>query len=800
MNTHLTANTSDPLKIYDWIYKPNLPIDSVASADDITGLIFNPAGLGFHPLQFAYFYGQNESETIDNHSLFINLLGFAFSAQARSGFDSSYANRFSIGSSLFHSEELSLGTSYTWIDSNYTDIDEYRQLDLGLMIRPHRRISIGLVGRSLNQPKVANENLKPRLDFGLSIRPLPTAIEDFTISVDSSWSRINNLEEISPRFHLEYQNLYGLTGYGGYELDGNVFFGIKFSQEASQIIGQYSKNQNNEQNFSGGILLTGERFGAKSSVLKRVLIIDLNQPFVEIKQKGTLFSNENRTHSEIIDSIFRASKDERIAAIILKGSQYKGGWAQAEELRHELENFSQAKPVYAYLESVSNKEYYISSVAKEISMPISGSIDIAGFKLDAYFLKDLLAKVGVEADFIAIGKYKSAPEMFTKTEMSPANKDQLSQILKSLNTHFTNSILASRRDLDKESFESARSQGLFTASKGLKEKLIDHTEYYYEFLSRLRKSGLPDISSWSYSLSDYLATEDYKDYWSSPATIAVVHLDGDIVSGPSSRPGFFSSFSIGSESTIELLEVLEKDNNIKAVVLRINSPGGSALASDLIWASVKKLSTKKKVIVSMGNSAASGGYYISMGGSKVFANYSTITGSIGIFSGKFSVKSLYELIGINKQTLKTHPNAAIFSESDKFTPEERELLKENIASFYELFLNRVADNRQMKAEQVNKVAQGRVYTGFDAKQVNLVDNIGGVRTAILSAIEYADVDPSFYRIRHYPKGENDFLSLSQGSLVAFPDLIRNIFKQIKRTEELKNENIYFLMPYQIDIE
>lgn len=796
----LTANSSDPLKIYDWIYKPNLPIDSVASADDITSLNFNPAGLGFHPLQFAYFYGQNESKTIDNHNLFLNLLGFAFSAQARAGFENSYANRFSIGSSLFHSNSFSLGTSYTWIDSNFADIDEYKQLDLGLILRPHRRVSLGFVGRSLNQPKVADESLKPRLDFGISIRPLPVAVEDLTISVDSSWSRIDDLEELTPRFHLEYQNLYGLTGYGGYELNGNFFFGVKFSQEASQIIGQYSSNQQNEQNFSGGILLTRERFGAKGSVLKRVLILDLNEPFDEIKRQGTLFTGENRTHSEIIDSIYRASNDERIAALIIKGSNYPGGWAQAEELRKELDNFNKIKPVYAYLESASNKEYYISSVAREISMPVSGSIDISGFKLEAYFLKDLLAKVGIEADFIAIGKYKSAPEMFTQTEMSAANKEQLNQILESLNNHFTQNVLASRKTLNEDSLESLRKQGIFTASNGLQKKLIDHKEYYYEFLSRLQKNGLPDIKTWSYSISDYLSIEDYKDYWSSPATIAVVHLDGNIVSGPSGRPGFFSSFSIGSDSTVKLLDKLEQNSNIKAVVLRINSPGGSALASDIIWASVKKLSKKKKVIVSMGNSAASGGYYIAMGGSKVFANHTTITGSIGIFSGKFSLKKLYELLGVNKQTLKTHPNAAIFSESAKFTPEERKLLQENISSFYDLFLTRVAENREMKTSEVNDVAQGRVYTGIDAKEVNLVDNIGGIRTAILSAIEYADIDSSFYRVRHYPEGENDFLSLSQGSLVAFPSLVQDIFSQVKKVEELENENIFFLMPYQIDIE
>ena len=202
----------------------------------------------------------------------------------------------------------------------------------------------------------------------------------------------------------------------------------------------------------------------------------------------------------------------------------------------------------------------------------------------------------------------------------------------------------------------------------------------------------------------------------------------------------------------------------------------------------------------MGNSAASGGYYIAMGGSKVFANHTTITGSIGIFSGKFSLKKLYEILGVNKQTLKTHPNAAIFSESAKFTPEERKLLQENISSFYDLFIKRVAENREMKTSEVNGVAQGRVYTGFDAKEVNLVDNIGGIRTAILSAIEYADIDSSFYRIRHYPEGENDFLSLSQGSLVAFPSLVQDIFSQVKKVEELENENIFFLMPYQIDIE
>lgn len=497
-----------------------------------------------------------------------------------------------------------------------------------------------------------------------------------------------------------------------------------------------------------------------------VLVIDLSNPLYEQKMVNPLNALLRRGNvsapglHDVISSVKNAAADDRIKGIYLKVDGDPNGFATNEELRRSLLEFKKShKFIYAYGAVIPQKAYYVASVADKVYLNPVGGLDFSGFSMQMFFLKGLLDKLDIKPQIFFEGKYKSATEPLRVTHMTPANKEQTTEYLSSLYRHFLTGIAASRK-LDTATLFNYADNGLIqTAYDAEKYGLVDGLKYNDEVMDAIRtrlnisgKNKINFISAEKYGKSDGASVDNI----STKNRIAVLYAQGDIVSsGKGTDP---ASPSIASEDYIKLLRKIREDSSIKALVLRVNSPGGSALAADEIWHEVLLTRQVKPVVVSMGDYAASGGYYISCAADSIFAEANTLTGSIGVFGIIPNMQSFFKnKLGVTFDGIKTARYADIGTITRPLNPVEQRFIQASIDSVYKTFKNRVEDGRSLPATIVDSIAQGRVWSGADALKIGLVDKIGGLKAAIHCAARMAHTD--YYSLKEYPEQEAPFKEL-----------------------------------------
>jgi protease IV len=438
--------------------------------------------------------------------------------------------------------------------------------------------------------------------------------------------------------------------------------------------------------------------------------VDVPVPFLEDQPPLTIADTWRVLH--------QAAGDSRIKFLVLEPQGLSTGWAKLEEIRADILAFKKSgKPVYAYLRSAGTHEYYLATAADSIYMAPEDELDVKGLRAELLFLKGGLDKLGVSMEFEHVGKYKDYPDQFTKTGPSPETLEQINPILDQYYGDLIN-VMAQGRKKDPAAIRTLIDNGPFVGKEALNDGLVDGLLFEDEMYD---KTGNPSkISDRSYAKAE--AGSD------SGKRIALVTEEGDITRGDES--GGFQATGIASFSAIKAMREVENDNSIQGVILRINSPGGDGIASDDILHEAKRLSQKKPMVVSMSDDAASGGYFIAMTGDPVLAYANTLTGSIGVFYGKVNLKGLYDKIGVKKELLTRGRFADIDSENGPLTDEERAKLKMEIEEFYQGFVQRVSDGRKRPYDQIEPLAQGRVWLGSQAKQNGLVDEIGGLDRAV----------------------------------------------------------------------
>ena len=449
---------------------------------------------------------------------------------------------------------------------------------------------------------------------------------------------------------------------------------------------------------------------------------------------------QKQSFTGLLTQLRKAKIDGRISAVLLDIDFPAIGWGRADELRDAIKDFRESgKPVYAYMEIGTNREYYLAAAAEKTFVPPSGDLYINGFAAEAMFYKGSLDKLGIEAEVIQIGpKYKNAPDQYTKKEMGEGQAEVINAVLDEYFGRFVNAISESRKkspedvraDIDNAPYNAVKAKEI-----GLIDDALYRDQVYDELKKRLgyrEEEKLRTITSANYREipSDSLGLNTGEK-------IAVIFASGPINVG-SSSDGVFSGAVVGSDTIVKAVNDAAADNSIKAIVLRVDSPGGSALASDLMWHALENAKAKKPVVVSMADVAASGGYYIACNANKIVAQPTTITGSIGVFMGKPVVKGLYDWLGISNQYTLRGKNAGIFRETEKWTPDERAKMEEQANNIYfGNFVPKVAKGRGKTDEEVNTIGQGRVWTGTQAKENGLIDEFGGLEKAISVAKELA---------------------------------------------------------------
>jgi len=464
-------------------------------------------------------------------------------------------------------------------------------------------------------------------------------------------------------------------------------------------------------------------------------------PFAGVDVYSMSVSQSN-TMMQVMNAIEAAADDSRIKGIYINLTGSGGAPINlVEEIRAEIERFKKSgKFVISYGETYSQGGYYLSSVADSVYLNPKGEMDWRGMALQVMFYKGLLDKLDIQPEVFRHGTFKSAVEPYIMNRMSPENRLQMETLANSIWGTMVESIAASRNLSIDSLNDYASTLSAVAAEEVLAKKMVDGLKYEDEVEDILREKMYLDADDDInfISLSDYIASMMPNTGKGSKNRIQVIYADGQIVSGSSSKG------VLGASTLAEQLAEARMDEKVKAVVLRVNSPGGSALASEVIWREMELLREQKPVIVSMSSYAASGGYYISSPADVIVTDKTTLTGSIGVFGLKFNIgKALSDKVGITVDVAKTNPSADMGSPVRGVTPREREVIMKGIEEVYTTFVNHVAEGRNMTFDSVDAIGQGRVWSGVDAKQIGLVDDFGGLREAILIAADKAEIADDF---------------------------------------------------------
>lgn len=534
-----------------------------------------------------------------------------------------------------------------------------------------------------------------------------------------------------------------------------------------------------------------------------------------------------------LDRIKKAQADPTVHAMLLHVDGVNLSWAKVEELRGAIAEFRKSgKKTYAYLEAGNSTDYLVGSECDVICLPASGWLMITGLRAEVTFFKELLEKLGIRADFIQMGVYKSAAETFTRTRMSPEAKAQLKLVL---DDFFDNSLVGAisrsrsrggRPNLTSDQISKLIDGGPFTSRRAAEVGLVDHVAYaaeLEELIQRDLQMPIKVVKNYGQQKAqdlDFSNPFSLFKLFAPPKTafragkdrIALIYAVGTIMTGKSSE-SLLGGGTVGSTTMVEAIRKAEQDPKVKAIVLRVDSPGGSALASDLIWQELKRC--KKPVVASMSDVAASGGYYISMAARKIYAQPGTLTGSIGVFGGKLALGGLYSKIGITTETISRGANAGIFSTTDGFSPSQRQAVEKLMVEVYDQFLTKAIEGRtragkSFTRDSMLKVAEGRIWTGRQALANGLVDALGSLEDAIGEAKVLAglprDADTDFLVL---PKARTFIDALLEKSsdassgvllraLANLPEL-RPHARTLEGLLQLRAEPVWLMVPHGLQV-
>lgn len=565
--------------------------------------------------------------------------------------------------------------------------------------------------------------------------------------------------------------------------------------------------------FFFGILIIGALFGGDSETVtvKKDSVIELDLKTITNDYAGkytdplvTLFSGKNNVGlSDIINAIGEAKNDEKIKGISILNNYSMLGMAQSKALRDALEDFKKSgKFIVAYADFYTQKEYYLNSVADTVYLNPVGEMDFKGLSTELMFFKDFQEKSGIKMEVIRHGKYKSAVEPYLENKMSDANREQITSLLNSVWNSVATDISKSRNIPVAQLNAIADDLLARTPEMAKAQKLVDKIAYEDEYHAGIRKAlkvekdedyNTVTITEYAQKVATTIKSFDTED------EIAIIYAQGEI-SGGEGDVNY-----IGEGSMRRSLQEARKDKKVKAIVLRIDSPGGSALTSDLIWREIELTKKVKPVVVSMGNLAASGGYYIACNANKIYAEENTITGSIGVFGILPNFTQLTNKIGINTEQVSTHKNSANYSPFSPLNENFRNVTQESVERVYNTFVQRVASGRKMTFEQVDAIAQGRVWSGSEAIKIGLVDKIGGMDDALKEAAALAKIKT--FKTQNYPEYEKTFEEMFAG--FPFAKTKESMIKEeigeenYKILEQIKQMSLQTgtqtMMPFQINI-
>lgn len=730
---------------------------SVASTDDTTAAVLNPANLAFLPgLELRWsgaFLDDRVRVPWQGHAFALGFgLPFSLSTALRLDFMDpprdaampSTANYqwLTWALALRLSPQSAIGASLQYSFSESVFSDDLSSYSLGYSTRPWRFLGFSVVGHDLNNPKSgAGLSYGDSVDLALALRPLSTRALELGLEAkaldagsETLWIPRATLGiDIAPLGRLRGE--FAVTDPG--DDQNRAYFGAV--NMAFYVNGLMGSNELAAGLLAGNALGKGDSFNLQTDIAFRNFrepagaegMID--QRFaVRLRMEDT---PDPRTHVAWLRGLWTLAEEPSVDVVVLElRTSPADSLAHLQELRDALFYLRRHnKRVLCHLEDAGGDALYLCAAANKTLINPAGGVRFAGLKSQYIYFASLLQKLGIRSDFVRIGEHKSAPERFTRTGSTDVSRADKIDLLQQYERQIVEGLSVGRH----QSFQQIRdtiAKGPFIASEAKQAGLLDDLAFDDEL-----EKYATEVAGRPVSLVNNERAVRAPRAFPERRGIALVYVDGDMIDGRSRSVPFLGMKVEGSYTIAETLKAVRDNPDIGAVVLRIESPGGSSVAADVMWRQVKLTAQRKPVIVSMGSVAASGGYYIAAPATRIFANPLTITGSIGIFYGKAEVSQLLDKIGLDVETFKTSPRADAESLFRPFTAEERRELQHKVAQFYDVFLDRVAEGRKLDKQAVDAVAQGRVWTGEQAKEHSLVDELGGLRQALEHARRLAQL-------------------------------------------------------------
>jgi protease IV len=740
-----------------------LPVTGAAVVEEPTATSVNPAGIGFlHGPSLQYFHVEGHgSASADGDGLYaaglIGPFGPALSVEwVRPDGGPSYRLT-TLGLSLSDGRTASFGVAWRWWNSPDPAIDPMHAWDLGLTLRPWRHLSLGASALGLGSER-QGQSLPVQYDIGLGLRFLDDSV---TLSADALAND-------------QGRNAFDVTG-GAAGLAVELASGIAISVQYRFPVGSSTPSSGSagilsftwnaphagvtagamqatdDSRWLVGVRTSYERYPASPGPTRapRVNLADELEP-----QRFLFFDLRGRDpFGDLLRRLAEAGDDGAVGAVVVEIDDLPAGTGKTEELRAALLRLRERKPVLAYLTGGGLMSYWLASAATAVAVSPSATLLVNGLASSQYYLKDGLARLGVVVEVARAGGYKTAPEPFTRTGPSPESREMTGSLLDDAFDRVVADV-ARGRSLDPATVRGLVDQGVFSAAEARSERLVDELLWPDELEGWSRK-----VTGRRLDVADGYdpAPTRKARTWGRPPVIAVIGLEGIITAGRSRREPLGPGGLKGADSVVDQIEEAASSSQVKAIVLRIDSPGGDAVASDLIWRAVKKAREKKPVIASMGDLAASGGYLVAVGAERIVAEPSTLTGSIGVFVLKPEFSGLLEKLSIQRDVQTRGRHADIASMARPWTAEERALVERQVDVVYGHFLDRVVEGRGLPRSEVEKVAGGRVWSGQQALDRRLVDQLGGLDDAVAVARRQAGLaEDVVVEVRRVGGGWSDF--------------------------------------------
>jgi len=726
---------------------PVAPNTSAAITDDAGSLVLNPAGLGIQRRGNFLLLGQSNFEGPSGYNLSL------YSQVKRSGFGFTFREE---GRSIVHwGSGQHFGQGFYMGNTSHLSIDGFEAIDLGIMYRGFPQFSSGLMWKSFwSRKRMGRED--QMINLGFAFRPFGNRI---TFAYDHRFSfpafTYENPSDLGGIAEIQTELLDGLKLVASYDLkEKGVQIGLGFGFGEMSIETYHDLDADNMyvRNLTG--FLTSEEI--RRSIFRKspptFVELSFALPVTDSPSPRVFLGPKTITLKDLRDAIKEMAKNPEIDGIILKPDLFVSGIGMMEEIYRSLLDFKEnGKTIYAFLDMGSDISYALATVADSIYLNSGGLLMVDGLAVSISFLKGLFDKIGVEAQFYRRGDYKTAAEQFTRESLTETSREAYEEVLRDMHQVFS-TMIKQGRGWSGEKLNEVYEDALYTPPMALEAGLIDGIFFPDQIKSKMENIFGKKVKIQKVDKRPRLWKHDWEDEYL--PKIAIIYAEGTILPGRSLPSPFIGTKVIGSKTTTKAIRKAREDNSIKAIVMRVNSPGGSILASEDIWREVHRTTHpdsadkkyRKPFIISMANVAGSGGYYIACAADSIVSDSSTITGSIGVLSGKISFEGLMKKIGLQVEIVKEQPHAEQNSFFRPFTDEEGERMQSVVDSYYEQFIERVSEGRNMSLDEVDSIAQGRIWSGVDAKEIGLVDDLGGLDRALEIAREAAQLKEDRYQV------------------------------------------------------